>query len=169
MGLSYPWQLLPAACLILLAVGPALGQAAAPRELSAPLSRSDAWMDSVRRLPLPQQVAAVRARVLADTVLRHRQPALCFTPVSAAHRAAYDRAQQPRLLAEAARPAGQLRLFKIGTYDLADNRPTQTAAFLAHLTAQRIRRITFIAGGTPEAALYGTRGSDGIVILSSDN
>ncbi|AMR29133.1 hypothetical protein A0257_19905 [Hymenobacter psoromatis] len=148
----------------LLGVGQlAYGQAAPFRY--PPAVRSDAWMDSARRLPLPQQLAAVRARMLADTVLRHPQQYACITLFSAAQRAAYDQAQRPREQAEAARPAGSLLLYMVDGESLATNYPAPTNAFLQKMAAYAVQHIEFLSG--PMAtAIYGSRGANGVVILS---
>jgi TonB-dependent SusC/RagA subfamily outer membrane receptor len=141
----------------------AYGQAAPCRYPSA--ARSNAWLDSARRLPLPQQLAAVRARMLADTVMRHPQSNVCLMPLSAAQRAAYYQAQQPREQAEAARPAGGLLLYVVDGESLATNYPAPTNAFLQKMAAYRVQHIEFLSGPVA-TALYGTRGANGVVVLS---
>ncbi|TFZ64536.1 hypothetical protein E4631_18640 [Hymenobacter sp. UV11] len=140
----------------------AAGQAAPLQYPST--ARSDAWMDSVRRLPLPQQVAAVRARLLADTVLRHPQQYACTTLLSAAQRAAYHQAQQPREQAEAARPVGNLLLYVVDGESLATNYPAPTNAFLQKMAAYPVQRMEFLSGPVA-TAIYGSRGANGVVIL----
>ncbi len=148
----------------LLGVGQlAYGQATAFRY--PPAVRSDAWMDSVRRLPLLQQLAAVRARMLADTVLRHPQQYACITLLSAAQRAAYDQAQQPIEQAEAARPAGSLLLYMVDGESLATNCPAPTNAFLQKLAVYPVQHIEFLSGPTA-TAIYGSRGTNGVIVLS---
>lgn len=124
------------------------------------------WLDSVRQLPLPGQVAAVRARLLTDTVLRHHPQYACLMPLSAAQRAAYYRAEQPRAQAELARPVGELLLYVVDGYALADNHSAPTEAFVRQLDARRIRHITYLTGPRA-AAIYGSRAANGVVILSS--
>ncbi|NML63737.1 hypothetical protein HHL22_00805 [Hymenobacter sp. RP-2-7] len=143
----------------------AAGQSAPPPHAGP--AGSDAWMDSVRRLPLPAQVAAVRARVLADTVLRHPPQYVCLTLLSASQREAYYQAERPRALAEQARPAGALLLYVVDGYPLADNYPAHTAAFLRQLAAQPIAHIAYLKSGAQATALYGTRGANGVVLLTS--
>ena len=126
-------------------------------------------MDSVSHLPLPAQVAAVRARVLADTVLRHRQPAICFMPLSVAQREAYDRAQLPLRQAEAARPAGLLPLYMGDGYGLSTNNQVQTLAFVRELDSRAIRRVEFIKITAPATVLYGTSGANGVILLVTRN
>lgn len=150
---------------ILLATGRlAHGQAGTP---PAPhlSTRADAWMDSVSRLPLPRQVAAVRARVLADTLLRHPYQYVCLMPLSATAREAYYRAQQPKAQAEAARPAGPLLLYMLDGYMLTDNYPAHTMAFLQKLDAKTIKRVTYLKGS--QGAVFGSRGANGAILMET--
>lgn len=145
----------------------AFGQTGGPRAPYPTAARSDAWMDSVGRLPLPRQVAAIRARVLADTVLRHPHPALCFMSLTAAQREAYDRAQEPKVRAEAARPAGLLPLYRGDGYELRTNDQAQTLAFVRELDNHAIQRVEFIKSTAPATVLYGTSGANGLILLTT--
>jgi|GEM_PF-5298331 len=143
------------------------GQTSPPRALYPTIARSDAWMDSVRRLPLSAQLAAIRARVLADTVLRHRSQGVCLTPLTAAQREVYDRAQAPKERAKAARPAGPLLLYAGSEYGLSTNEKEQTLAFVQELDTRTIRYVDFIKSGAPAAAIYGSIGAYGVVVLTT--
>jgi hypothetical protein len=143
---------------------PVLGQAI-PAYASA--TSADEWMARVSQLPLRKQVAAIRARVLSDTVLRHPRQYVCLMPLSAAAREAYHRAQEPRTRAEMARPVGDLLLYQVDNYILATNYPAQATAFLQQLDAKHIHHITYLPGGAGAAAIYGARGANGAVVLSS--
>lgn len=141
------------------------GQTTSPRSLYLTAARSDAWMDSVRRLPLPAQLAAIRARVLADTVLHHRPQFVCLMPLTAAQREAYGRAQAPRVRAEATRQAGLLLLYHGDGYGLSTNDQAQTLAFVRELNSRTIQRVEFIKSSAPATVLYGTSGANGVVVL----
>lgn len=58
---------------------PTFGQTRRP----PPASDNAAWIDSVQRLSLPQQVAAVHLRALRDTLLAPFQPAMDRVVLSA--------------------------------------------------------------------------------------
>lgn len=144
---------------------PVLGQVVSTHAVA---DNSDGWMARVSQLPLREQVAAIRARVLSDTVLRHPSQYICLMPLSAAAREAYYRAQRPRAQAELARPADDLLLYQVDSYRLVSNYPAPTIAFLQQLDAKHIYHITYLPSGAGAAATYGARGANGVVVLSSE-
>ncbi|NVO32346.1 hypothetical protein [Hymenobacter lapidiphilus] len=120
-----------------------------------------AWLDSVQRLALQQQVAAVRARAWRDTLQAPSQTTLCWTGVSAAKRNA-----TPTLaLTGPSKLDGCPLLYVVNGQPFHHNDPATTAALQRALTRGPIRQVTLLYG-TAAAALYGSRGATGVVVLS---
>jgi TonB-dependent SusC/RagA subfamily outer membrane receptor len=142
----------------LLSSLPALGQI-----LPAPLvPDNSAWLDSVQHLSLSQQVAAVQQRAWHDTLLAPYQMAVCAMGVSAAPR----RTASWLEIAAPAKPRG-FPLIYVVNGQAFDNRDSATISQLQQrLRTQPIRQVTRLRDGAA-AAIYGTRGANGVVVLSS--
>ncbi|PJJ60401.1 hypothetical protein [Hymenobacter chitinivorans] len=136
---------------------PALGQThPVPRAPDNP-----AWMDSVRHLALPQQVAAVRAR--RDTLLAPLQPAVCWMPAAATGQRP---AASPALPAHAT-PLGIPLLYVVNGKPFVNNDPATMGELQRVLGSRPIRQVAFLHDAAA-TAIYGTRGATGVVVLSSE-
>ena len=117
-----------------------------------------AWLDSVQRLSLPQQIAAVRARAWRDTVLAPYQTTPCWTGPGAATRRAAPAPGPPT-------PRVCLLLYVVNRQPFYHNDPATVGSLQRALTRGPIRQVTLLHGPAA-AALYGTRGATGVVVLS---
>ena len=129
-----------------------------PRVL--PAIDNSVWLDSVQHLSLPQQVAAVRARAWRDTLLAPYQPHQCrvFLPAGALRPA----------LAPTPAPATPSRfplVYVVNGQAFYQNNAATIAALQRALTRHPIRQVTLLHGAAA-AALYGSRGANGVVVLS---
>jgi TonB-dependent SusC/RagA subfamily outer membrane receptor len=144
----------------------ALGQVVPHQYLST--ARSDAWIDSVRRLPLPQQLAAVHQRMLGDTVYRGFQPAGCRVLIGTASGRPAPAAVRLTNLAADTRPIGVTLLYIVDDYPSAANTTAGVAEFWRRVAARSIRQVTLLQGAAA-AAIYGSRGANGVVFLSGSS
>ena len=139
--------------LLLGGLLPAFGQAyPVPTAIS-----NAAWLDSVQRLPLPQQVAAVQARAWRDTLLAPYQPPVCRIILPATTR--------PPVPSVPHRPGFPL-LYVVDKQIFFHNDPATIRALQRALTTRPIRQVTLLHAEAA-TALYGSRGAHGMVLLSN--
>jgi TonB-dependent SusC/RagA subfamily outer membrane receptor len=120
------------------------------------------WLDSVQYLSLSQQVAAVQQRAWRDTLLAPYQMPVCRMVVSATMR----RAASSSGLSVPAKPRGFPLLYVVNGQPF-DNHDSATISQLQQrLRTQPIRQVTLLRDGAA-AAIYGARGANGVVMLSS--
>ncbi|QKG59217.1 hypothetical protein GKZ68_21305 (plasmid) [Hymenobacter sp. BRD128] len=129
----------------------------------APLiTDNSAWLDSVQQLSLSEQVAAVQQRAWRDTLLALYQLPVCRMIASAATRRV---APSPGLSAPA-KPSGFPLLYVVNGQAF-DNHDAVTISRLQQLLrSQPIRQVTLLRN-VAAAAIYGMRGDNGVVVLSS--
>ena len=138
-----------------------------PCQVYATVAASDAWVASVRQLPLKQQLAAVRRRLACDAGVRGPAPesAVCVSCLTAEGQRAYQVAESQRKMAEAAdtRPRGVVLFY------LVDGRPldpSTTADWPKRLTKRNVRQINLLES-QPAAALAGRRARYGLVQITT--
>jgi TonB-dependent SusC/RagA subfamily outer membrane receptor len=158
-------QLLPMRYALLFLLGcpllsswPTLGQT-----LPAPLVPDNStWLDSVQHLSLAQQVAAVQQRAWRDTLLAPYQMAGCAMGVSAATR----RAASSLAFSAPAKPRGFPLIYVVNGQPFYNHDAATISQLQQLLRRQPIRQVTLLRDGTA-AAIYGTRGANGVVVVSS--
>ncbi|MGI4736339.1 MAG: hypothetical protein ACRYG7_14270 [Janthinobacterium lividum] len=130
---------------------------------------SDAWMAAVSRLPWKQQLAAVRARVLCDTLVQPYQPALCYMGVparaSSASVASSPTPAEPAKL----RFKGVTLLYIVNGTAFYNNSAAEVATFQWLLTpkAKLAKKIEFWPSTDSRlVAFYGARAAGGAVVLT---
>ncbi|AMJ66866.1 hypothetical protein [Hymenobacter sp. PAMC 26628] len=148
--------------LLLLSGWSATAQTAPACPVFATDSSAQAWVASVRQLPLKQQVAALQQRVACDGGVRGWAPAVCTLPLSAAQRQVYE---ENCRRAEAAdpRPRAAVLLCVVNGRLVAPGAPAELQRLLAN---KKIRRLEFLEGA-PAAALYGSRGAAGVALVTA--
>lgn len=153
----------PFLALLLLPGWSAAAQTAPACPVFATDSSAQAWVASVRQLPLKQQVAALQQRVACDAGVRGWEPAVCIMPLSAAQRQAYEERYRQ---AEAAdpRPRGAVLLCVVNGRLVAPGAPAELQRLLAH---KRVRRLEFLEGA-PATAIYGSRGAEGVALVTTN-
>lgn len=143
---------------LLLGRLPALGQT----HRAQPATDNSAWMDSVQHLSLPQQVEAVRARAWRDTLLAPYQPPLCRVLLPAA---ALRPAPSPTLPAPT-KPRSLPLVYVVNGQAFYKNDAATIGELQRVLTSRPIRQLTLLHDAAA-AAIYGSRGANGVVVLSS--
>ena len=119
------------------------------------VASSNAWLAETSRQPLAQQVAAVRQRATYDANVHDpsRDPKLCLVSVSEEVRRQAD-----------TRPVGVTLLY------IVDGRPLQTDSVARTVrqlvTVSLVKTIQFLSG-TSATAIYGTRGTNGTVFITT--
>ncbi len=143
----------------LLASLPAQGQAVP----NAPVVSNAAWLDSVQRLPLAQQVAAVQQRARRDTLLAPYQTPICYMykGASPATRSAPVAAAVP----VSSKPRVYPLIYVVDGQVFSQNDAATIRRFQQALLSRPIKQVTLLYG--MGAVIYGTRGANGVVILSS--
>lgn len=139
--------------LILSGLLPAFGQV---HPVPAATSNA-AWLDSVQRLPLLQQVVAVQARAWRDTLLAPYHPPVCRIILPATAR--------PPMPPVPVRPGFPL-LYVVDEQIFFHNDPATIRALQRVLTTRPIRQVTLLHAEAA-TALYGSRGVHGVVWLSN--
>jgi TonB-dependent SusC/RagA subfamily outer membrane receptor len=120
------------------------------------------WLDSVQHLSLAQQVAAVQQRAWRDTLLAPYQMAVCGMGVSAATR----RAASSLAFSAPAKPRGFPLIYVVNGQTFYNHDAATISQLQQLLRSQPIRQVTLLRDGAA-AAIYGTRGANGVVVLSS--
>lgn len=119
------------------------------------------WLDSVQNLVLSQQVAAVRVRAWHDTLLAPYQPPLCRISVSTI------RSVEPSpLIPVPAKSQGFPLIYIVNGKSFYNNDAATIRQFQHILRSQPIRQVIFLRD-VNAAAIYGSRGANGVVVLSS--
>ena len=153
--------------LIIVSSYRAAGQASAACQVYTTTEASDTWMATTRRLPLGQQLAAVRQRLACDAGVRGHtfETSVCLSCVSAEGRRAYQATQEKQRLAEAAdtRPRG------ITLYYVLDGRPLAAAelANLQQVLSKKVVKELTLLDASSAAAIGGTRAADGMVVITT--
>ena len=151
--------------VLLASALPTLGQAT-PAGVHPAAASSDAWMAAVSRLPWKQRLAAVRARVLCDTLVQPYQPGLCYMGVPA-HAAAASVATSPAP-AKLPRAKGVTLLYVVNGVPFYDNSAAEAAKMQWLLTpkSKLPKKLEFWPSTDPRLALYGARAAGGAVLLT---
>ncbi|RZK19287.1 MAG: hypothetical protein EOO56_14460 [Hymenobacter sp.] len=136
---------------------------APPCQVYSTVAASDAWVASVRQMPLEQQLAAVRQRLACDAGVRGPAPesAVCVSCLTAEGQRAHQIAENQRKIAEIAdtRPRGVVLFY------LVDGRPLDPSAnadWPKQLAKRNVRQISLLES-QPAAALAGRRARYGLV------
>ena len=122
-----------------------------------------AWIDSVQRLPLSQQVAAVQARAWRDTLLAPFPPPVCRVSLSPMMRLPPPAQQRP-----ASASWGAPLLYVVNRKPFYRNDAASTGALQRAIVARPIRQVTVLHAAAA-AAIYGSLAVNGAVVLSSAN
>ncbi|RZK28824.1 MAG: hypothetical protein EOO63_10385 [Hymenobacter sp.] len=152
--------------LLLFAPYLVIGQTVPSCQIFTNATASETWITKTQQLPLRQQVLALRQRVACDTAIRDIsfEPQVCLMGVSSADRRAYAAAQRKRDSVDT-RAKGFSLLYvvdgRIFTKDLAG-----ITAFQKLVTTQAVRSIEFLQG-IRAAAIYGSRGAGGVVVVTT--
>jgi hypothetical protein len=120
-----------------------------------------AWLDSVQRLPLPQQVAAVQARAWRDTLLAPFPPPVCRVSLPPLMRLPPPVPQRPASVA-----LGAPLLYVVNRKPFYRNDAASTGALQRAIVARPIRQVT-VMHAAAAAAIYGALAVNGAVVLSS--
>jgi TonB-dependent SusC/RagA subfamily outer membrane receptor len=143
---------------VLLGSLPTLGQTH-----PAPLiTANSVWLDSVQHLSLSQQVVAVQLRAWRDTLVAPYQMPLCRMGVSAATRST---APTPALPVPT-KPRGFPLVYVVDGHAFYNNDAATIRQLQYAVRRQPIRQVTLLRD-VEAAAIYGSRGADGVVVLSS--
>ena len=134
------------------------------------LASSDAWQANVSRLPLQQQVEAVRQRVSCNSYVRGQkhEMGVCFTGVSDAGRQAYEASQERPRLAKAAGPRPQ-SIVLFCTVDDQHIPPDSVAQFERLVTQKSVKNIAFHPSTDPVVGIYGTQALEGVLAVTTKN
>lgn len=125
------------------------------------LAGNVAWLDSVQHLPLAQQLAAVQQRAWRDTLLASYQTPLCYMGVSAATRKAATSTTPPAT----AKPHGYPLVYVLDGRTFFGNDAGTIRQFQQAVQSHSIKQVTLLHD--VGAVIYGTRGANGVVVLSS--
>jgi TonB-dependent SusC/RagA subfamily outer membrane receptor len=120
------------------------------------------WLDSVQHLALSQQVAAVQLRAWHDTLLAPYQMPLCRMGVSVATLSAAP----TRLLPSPTKPRGFPLVYVVNGQAFYNNDAATIRQLQQALRSQPIRQVTLLRD-VKAAAIYGSRGANGVVVLAS--
>ena len=120
-----------------------------------------AWVDSVQRLPLAQQVAAVQARAWRDTLLAPFPPPVCRVSPHLLLRLPPPAAPRPTSAA-----LGAPMLYIVNRKPFYRNDAASTGSLQRAITARPIRQVT-VLHATAAVAIYGSLAVNGAVVLSS--
>ncbi len=119
-------------------------------------SASDAWIATVSRWPLPQQIDALRQRMVCDAGLRPPKAFVCYVPVAPGTRS--------RLLPVDPRPEG------IGLFCVLDGYPVDyvnSPTFQHLITARSIKKLQFVTSPEASTPPMGTLASAGVVLITT--
>lgn len=120
-------------------------------------SASDAWMATVSHWPLPQQIDALRQRMVCDAGLRPPKVFICYMPVARGTRI-------PPLPVDE-RPEG------VGLFCVLDGYPVDyihSPTFQHLMTSKSIKKLQFLPS-QEATALGGYQASGGTVLITTKN
>ena len=119
------------------------------------------WLDSVQHLPLPQQVAAVQARVWLDTLLAPFPPPVCRVSLPPMISLPPPAPQWP-----ASAALGAPLLYVVNRKPFYRNDAATTGALQRAIASRPIRQVTVLHAAAA-ATIYGSLAVNGAVVLSS--
>jgi len=134
--------------------------ARAQATLAPPATPNAAWLDSVQHLALPQQVLAVQQRAWRDTLLAPYQSPLCGLGAATAARGV-----APAVAPAPAKPRGFPLVYVVNGYAFYNNDALTIRQLQRTIRSRPIRQVTILHDAA--GAMYGTRGANGVVVLSS--